>query len=167
MTLDEVHIRLALPSDLEEMYRLDLLCFREPFQPTSSAFQELVLGHEALSLLALSSGQLAGFVVVNRSWQIDKACYIATLDVHPAFRRLGIAQLLLSTAEEKMVNAGILSIWLHVYTRNWKAMRLYEGLGYRRVRRQPGFYGGSRDAWLYVKPLSGTFEPSWMRDSSE
>lgn len=60
--------------------------------------------------------------------------YIGDLCVDENYRQQGIAQALISEAENYLQSRGIKSIELDVFTFNQKANNLYEKLGYRNLK---------------------------------
>ena len=80
--------------------------------------------------------------------------YIERLVVSPAFRRRGIARLLLAAAEDLARESGKETVGLHVSGTNLAALRLYEAEGYKQVGLQrsllTSYLLGIRE-WLYLK----------------
>ena len=80
--------------------------------------------------------------------------YVERLVVSPAFRRRGIARLLLAAAEDLARKSGKETVGLHVSGNNLPALRLYENEGYEEIHRQrsymTGYFLNIRD-WLYLK----------------
>ena len=68
--------------------------------------------------------------------------YVERLVVSPAFRRRGIARLLLAAAEDLARESGKETVGLHVSGNNLAALRLYEGEGYEEVSRQRSLLTG-------------------------
>jgi len=57
--------------------------------------------------------------------------YLSNLAVHPDYRRLGVAQQLLSNCERAALEWGFSDIYLHVLENNHAARRLYHQAGYQ------------------------------------
>ncbi len=80
--------------------------------------------------------------------------YVERLVVSPAFRRRGIARLLLTAAEDLARETGKETVGLHVSGNNLSALRLYEAEGYKQVGRQrsllTGYFLNIRE-WLYLR----------------
>lgn len=83
--------------------------------------------------------------------------YVSNLAVHPKYRRLGIAQRLLSRVEEVAVSWRQPSVRLHVLSHNRSALKLYQSRGYRLEREELDWsnllwprFGGK---WLMKKRL--------------
>ncbi len=80
--------------------------------------------------------------------------YVERLVVSPAFRRRGIAKLLLAAAEDLARESGKETVGLHVSGNNLAALRLYEAEGYKQVGCQrsllTSYLLGIRE-WLYLR----------------
>ncbi len=95
-------------------------------------------------------------------WLILDEIHIATLAVHPDFRRLGIARMILRTALDDAAREGALSALLEVRAGNTAAQALYRGFGFEVVGRRPAYYrDNNEDALLMTLPdLSLRREPT-------
>jgi len=145
-------LREGRASDVDAMYRLDLLCFEPPFRFSLRTMRQFVTHKNSCSILAEVEQTLVGFVIVEIE-RAGKAIrgYVLTLDVHPQHRRRGIAKALMTAAEKESAEAGADSLWLHVDQRNEAAVEFYERTGYRRSGSAVAFYDSGRDAWIYEK----------------
>jgi GNAT superfamily N-acetyltransferase len=83
--------------------------------------------------------------------------YVSNLAVHPQYRRLGIAQRLLTRVEEVAISWRQPSVRLHVLSHNRGALKLYQSHGYRLEREELDWsnllwprFGGK---WLMKKRL--------------
>jgi ribosomal-protein-alanine N-acetyltransferase len=83
---------------------------------------------------------------------------IITLAVLPAFRRQGIARMLLIGAMEDAARLGAKAMFLDVEDGNTPAIKLYETFGFRQVNRRKLYYrqkdGSFTDALVMTKKLS-------------
>jgi [ribosomal protein S18]-alanine N-acetyltransferase len=152
--MPEVTLRNGTPADIDSLYALDLLCFDKPFRFDLRSMRKYATHPEAIVLVAEEGGELRGFIVVNptRRKALHSA-YVTTLDVHPDFRRLGIAQKLLAEAERRAAGAGAVTMQLHVFTGNTDAIRFYESAGYEQLLLTQDFYSSGLDAFAYTKSL--------------
>ena len=145
--------------DLEAIFRMDEVCFPEPFRFDLASMRRFAEAPGSLVLLAeREGGTLAGFVIVHVERRVaSRRGYVVTLDVAPAERRAGVAGALMTEAEGLAQRAGAEVMELHVHTGNEGAIRFYEARGYERVRLIESFYGaeggGALDAFLYRKAL--------------
>ncbi|MAA73713.1 MAG: ribosomal-protein-alanine N-acetyltransferase [Salinisphaeraceae bacterium] len=77
--------------------------------------------------------------------------HILNLCVHPDYRRLSIARLLLDQLVRQAVSENAESVMLEVRPSNKGAIRLYEGYGFKRIGRRKNYYpaaSGREDALL-------------------
>lgn len=147
-------LRSYAPAYLDAMFRLDVLCFPEPFRFSRSDMRRFAEARNAHVLLALWGEELAGFSIVHVERSRGRlAGYLTTLDVAPEYRRRGLARQLMQGAEEQARVAGCEAMLLHVYTGNDVALALYENLGYTRVSLAADFYGAGLHAWVCRKTL--------------
>ncbi len=93
----------------------------------------------------------AGFIIAHPVR--GKAGRILTLDIVPEARRLGLASLLMQECEHRLRSFGCNEVYLETAVNNAPALRLYRKLGYQMLRRLPGYYATSLDAFLMGKPL--------------
>jgi [ribosomal protein S18]-alanine N-acetyltransferase len=148
--MDNITLREYRTGDLEAMYSLDLACFEVPFRFSRRAMWHFAEAKGAIPILAEAGGELTGFCIVQMEASIG---YVVTLDVAPAWRRHGLARLLMAEAETKVGAAGGTAMTLHVFHENMGAVRFYEAIGYERLGAVQGFYGRGLDAQAYGKWL--------------
>ena len=90
------------------------------------------------------------------AWRVhgDGIVEIKRVYVEPAFRRRGLAQLVMGALEESAARAGHRAVLLNTGLRQPEALELYARLGYRDV---PGYgiYANSPDARFLGKELVG------------
>jgi ribosomal-protein-alanine N-acetyltransferase len=155
-----MNFRAYLPSDLDAMHALDVVCFERPFRFTRRAMQRFAEMKKALVLIAEIDGILAGFCILHVENAEDaSAGYIVTLDVGPQHRHSGMGRALMQQAEIQAADAGCSLIVLHVYTGNTDAIAFYERLGFTVSHRDEGFYGIGRAAFAYVKRVAPEAPP--------
>ena len=135
------------------MYRLDIECFEPVFRFSRRAMQHFAENRHALTVMAQTESELAGFAIVNLEGRIG---YIVTLDVAPAWRRHGLGRRLMEELERKVIAVGGTAMELHVFTGNTAAMRLYERLGYKQLGIAAGFYAPGLDGFVYSKLLTAS-----------
>jgi ribosomal-protein-alanine N-acetyltransferase len=139
------------------MYELDLLCFEAPFRFDLETMRYYATRPRSICLIAEKDRVLAGFLIVNLTIRRKASSgYITTLDVHPNFRRQGLARQLMQSAAIAAIQAGVTTLRLHVSAENEPAIRFYQSLGYSRILLIENFYAGGLPAWLYLKNLIPT-----------
>lgn len=144
-------IRLARPSDLAELVRLEQTCFSLPWSEDSLR-RELTANPSARIWVAETpASRLAGYAAL---WVVLEEGQINNIAVDPAWRRQGIGRLLLQTMSEAARKEGLTVLFLEVRTGNLPARRLYESLGFRAVGLRKGYYpDNGEDAIIMLKNL--------------
>lgn len=84
------------------------------------------------------------------AWVVLDEIHIATLSVHPALLRRGIARAMLHTALRHAAREGCLSSFLEVRAGNIAAQHLYESFGFQVVGRRPRYYQDNHEDALLM-----------------
>ncbi len=155
-----MEFRRYKPEDLAAMFALDEVCFEVPFRFSREMMRRMASAKHAIVQLAFAEGSpgipdhLLGFCIAHLERTKAGLCgYVVTLDVDPAARRQGVAAALVEKTERILTEMGAETMRLHVYAGNAVAIRLYERLGYTRLRRGGEFYGPGLHALVYRKAL--------------
>src|SRR6266480_2692761 len=147
-------LRVAGPADLESLYSFEVSCFQEhPFRRDHVAW---ILGND--HALTLVQDGVAGFAAVMMLLFEGHTCRVLSVGVNPQARRRGIATRMMRAAEAIGRERGASTIRLEVSTRNFAAIELYRGLGYRTDGVLYGYYSWGEDAYSMTKSLAP--EPS-------
>jgi [ribosomal protein S18]-alanine N-acetyltransferase len=147
--------RIYQAADFDELYRVEESCFQPPFRFSRMYMRQIVNGPNAATWIAEEEGAIAGFAVVE--WSVGSkhaSAYIQTIEVLPAYRRLGVAGELMRRLEGSATKAGARNLWLHVDAENAAAISLYEAQEYVRKGREEKYYPRGRDALIYAKQLT-------------
>jgi ribosomal-protein-alanine N-acetyltransferase len=155
--MNEVSLRNYRGLDIEAMFRLDVACFAPEFRFDRRSMRAFAEERDAIALVAEKiDGELVGFVIVHvERLASGRRGYIVTLDVAEAWRRRGLAAMLMCEAEARAVAVGARRMELHVFTGNDAAIRFYERLGYERIAMMRRFYGAEElDAFVYRKEMT-------------
>jgi ribosomal-protein-alanine N-acetyltransferase len=112
----------------------------------------------AISALLVTPGTFAyahddGFVLARA---VAGEAEILTLAVAPAARGRGLGRALLQAAIIRAQELGAETLFLEVGTDNPHALALYTGLGFAKVGRRKGYYGG-KDGLVLRLPLPVKF----------
>jgi ribosomal-protein-alanine N-acetyltransferase len=174
--MTELAIRRMTQEDLDLVFLLDCMSFSLPWSLNSYKFEltnpasrpwvvEVSLPPEAAPLeykpphpVVVSEqvrqpGEKA-IVAVLVLWLIMDEAHIATIAVHQAWRRMGIARKLLSHVLEQAAGEGARSVMLDVRDGNFPAQALYAEFGFEVVGRRPGYYkDNGEDALLMTATL--------------
>ncbi len=150
-----VTIRPMEDADIPAVQALDRQAFALPWPPSAYAHE---LHHSPHSRLWVAEveGQVVGFIVL---WLILDEAHVATLAVHPDFRRRGIARRLLETLLTAAREAGARLATLEVRAGNLPAQALYRHYGFREVGRRPKYYtDNGEDALIMTVMLDSPAE---------
>ena len=125
---------------------------------TQSRIIRHIRSAESVVLVARSQGLIAGFAIMRFG---REEAHLDLLAVKPKHRRAGVGRRLIEWLEKSALVAGISVIYLEVRENKSDARAFYEKLGYRRVKRLPGYYRGQesaicmgRDLWCTVPSAS-------------
>lgn len=86
-------------------------------------------------------------------WVVDGDLQILKAGVDPAWRRHGIARILLARVADDARNLGARTSSLEVRAANAGAQALYAALGYETLGRRPRYYSDGEDALIMQGPL--------------
>lgn len=151
-------IRGMTIDDVSAAHEIDQSSFTLPWPERSLRF-EVSNNPVARCWAAELDGRVVGMLVL---WMIIDEAHIATLAVHPDFRRQGIAKQLLVIALEKASEEGAQSALLEVRAGNEAAQTLYQKYGFEVVGRRERYYkDNNEDAVLMtLKRLPTTLLPT-------
>ncbi|MCL2172479.1 MAG: GNAT family N-acetyltransferase [Nitrososphaerota archaeon] len=153
----DIQISVALFEDLAAIVELERQCFMsEAFSRQQISY--LLNDSNSISLVAKikdngDKEKIVGFAIL----QLEKdhtetemlVGHIVTLNVTVAFRRMGVAQKLLFTCEEKLRLQGVFECRLEVRQTNYAALKLYRQMGYEETGLLKKYYG--KEHGLYFK----------------
>jgi ribosomal protein S18 acetylase RimI-like enzyme len=122
------------------------LCFAEDAWTALDVAAALTVP-STVRLKAEFENQMIGLVVGNLR-QIQQVAWIATIGVHPQYRRRGLGRRLLRACEEAM---GMPRIKLTLRISNQAALSLYRQEGYRQINIWPSYYANGEDALVMEK----------------
>jgi ribosomal-protein-alanine N-acetyltransferase len=141
-------IRPMILDDLEQVAALDQISFSLPWPAHSFRYELLenefsrlwvaeTVPAESEALPGNVVPRVIGMIVV---WLIIDEAHIATLAVHPLYRRRGIGRQLLLTAMRESAAQGAVSAKLEVREHNQIAINMYRKLGFEVVGRRKRYY---------------------------
>jgi ribosomal-protein-alanine N-acetyltransferase len=141
--------RAAGPTDLEALYRFEILCFEE--HRFRRDHVEWILRHDhAMTLVEDGPDGVTAATMLLFEGQV---CRVLSLAVAPDARRRGIGTQMMQTVEAFCREQGLSTIRLEVSTRNLGAIELYRRLGYRTDGVLYGYYSWGEDAYSMHKSL--------------
>jgi ribosomal-protein-alanine N-acetyltransferase len=113
-------------------------------------FLELYRDCRDFFVVAKMGGRIAGYAVACAE---KRGAEVASLAVHPDYRRRGVADALMRHMLRELGSAGVRRVELMVRTGNTAGAQLYRGLGFRRVRKVPRYYEDGGDGFLMVRAI--------------
>ncbi len=147
-----VVLRDILPSDFEELYRLDQVCFEPGIAYSRKELARFLDIPTAQGVVAEQARTIAGFAIGYLAGR--RVAHVVTLDVHPEQRRRGLGRELLQELLARFARAGAREARLEVSVENAAAVAFYEALGFRRRRRElRHYYGPGLHAYEMGKKL--------------
>lgn len=145
-------IRPLTESQLDEILKLNLRCFKAGENYTKYTFSYLLNEPNCLSYRAVTpNGKMVGFVFVIADE--SGAGHITTIGVAPEHRRRGLANKLLRHAEESLRKRSVNTVMLEVRVSNIAAQNLYREFNYTISQRLLKYYNNGEDGFLMIKSL--------------
>lgn len=143
---------LISDNEIHELVELEKICFPPPENYDQRTLQ-LFVSMNGIGLLRwFEEGEtdcrLAGFHIFD--------CFAAeliTIDVHPEFRRRGIARRLYDLSLGKLKELGHQSVSCQIATSNDSSLAFHRLYGFKPVKRLRNYYGPGRDAYFLKAPL--------------
>lgn len=146
-----ITIRPMRVEDLATVYQIDCLSFSLPWPANAFRYELMENQNSRLWVAELTSadevGVVVGAIVV---WLVVDEAHIATLAVHPDYRRRGIATQLLKTALQESARLGMRSATLEVRAGNLAAQALYQRFGFEVVGRRRAYYQDNHEDALIM-----------------
>jgi len=147
--LENITIQRMTQDDIEEIARLEKLCFSDPW--VEQSFREELKHRFSLPLVVKSGQTILGYMCL---WHIDDQMEIANFAVSPDFRGRGIGRQMMAEVLREADQRGCTSLILSVRESNLPAIRLYTSHGFVEIHRRKGYYREpAEDAIIMVKKL--------------
>ena len=138
-------IRRMTLEDVPRVHEIDTLSFSLPWPERSFRF-ELNENPVTRAWVAEVDGKIAAMLVL---WLIVDEAHIATIAVHPDFRRQGIGEQILLHSLRAAHKEGAQRAFLEVRTGNAPAQAMYRKYGFEVAGVRPGYYkDNNEDALL-------------------
>jgi [ribosomal protein S18]-alanine N-acetyltransferase len=142
-----VRIRRMLPADVARVRALDVLSFSLPWPESSYRF-EVSENSNAIPLVAESA---AGEVIaMSVTWVIIDEAHVATIAVHPGYRRQGLGKRLLAHSLLEAWERGAQLSYLEVRRGNLAAQAMYADFGFAVVGERPRYYQDNHEDALLM-----------------
>jgi len=142
-------IRKVTIADLEELHRIEKLCFKKE-RYSKSFLLHLLESPNIYSAIFEENKRIVGSVIISFH---KNTARIVSIAVHPSHRKKRIGKKLLDSAEEKAKQSNIRSIVLEVSTENRDAVKFYLSNRYKIDGLIKDYYGTGKDAWRMSKKL--------------
>jgi [ribosomal protein S18]-alanine N-acetyltransferase len=138
-------IRRMTLQDVSEVHEIDVLSFSLPWPERSFRF-ELTENPVARAWVAEVDDRVAAMLVL---WFIIDEAHVATIAVHPHFRRKGIGEQILLCALRSVKAEGAERAFLEVRAGNAAAQTMYKKYGFEVAGVRRGYYkDNNEDALL-------------------
>jgi [ribosomal protein S18]-alanine N-acetyltransferase len=154
-------------ADLDAVTDLDELCFPPGEAFSRDMFEDCLLARSCLSFGIDGDGALIAFLVLMQQGQ--RAGQIITLDIHPRYRRQGLANLLMEELDRIARGRNLRRLALQVAINNEPAIALYLKWGFSIRTTLPNYYGRGKDAYLMDKimmDLGGGNRPDYPKGNN-
>ncbi len=149
-----ISIRPAALKDIGALVGLENRSF-EADRISRRSFRALIERPTAAAIVAEADGKLAGYaMVLFRDGTAVARLYSIAVD--PLAAPKGTGAVLLNAAETEAFAHDRITMRLEVREDNARAIRLYEGAGYRRIGKYHDYYADHADALRYEKRLRGS-----------
>jgi ribosomal-protein-alanine N-acetyltransferase len=133
-----MNIRKGTVEDIPAFEYLDNLCFPETMRYSRFDFIYYFFRSNVFTLVAEDDEGIHAFLIADI--KSPNEGHIATIDVHPSFRRQGLGKALMDRSETIFKEAGAPRIVLEVHENNVAAQLFYSELGFRIDRRLEKYY---------------------------
>lgn len=145
-----VKIREVREEDLDEVFEIEKLSFREPY-PKSLLLIYSKISRETFLVVENCSGKIKGYIIGLIRWNI--LGHIISLAIHPSYRRKGYAKMLISEILRRFKDNGVKVVRLEVRVSNKPAINLYLKMGFKIAYTLKNFYLDGEDAYVMFKVL--------------
>jgi len=143
--ISQIIIRPALPSDIDRIYSLELLCFRDPWSRDSHADG---LSNPDSVFVVLQSSEGAAVIGFACAVIVLDEAHIHNIAVHPDYRRAGLGGRLVDGLLSEAARRGASRACLEVRASNHPAIRVYEKRGFKIDGVRKKYYQDGEDAVL-------------------
>ena len=154
-------IRQATLQDLDSLVTLENRCFTGD-RLSRRSFRHMLTKAHASMLVVESNGAIPGYVIVLFHAGTSLA-RMYSLAVDPDAQGAGLGRRLMEAAEDAARDNDCVYMRLEVRHDNRAAIRLYEGMGYRRFGSYDAYYEDHAEALRFEKRLVSSLPPDMVR----
>jgi ribosomal protein S18 acetylase RimI-like enzyme len=144
-------IRKAAKEDLDALLSIEKICFKEETFHVQQ-LRYLLLKAKSIVLVAEIEGKIIGSMIILVRKNILNA-RIYSLNVHPDYRRRGIAGSLMDFASGLLEKKGYDNITLEAGITNTAAQNLYRSKGFHVDKKLSNYYTNGDDALHFIRKL--------------
>jgi ribosomal-protein-alanine N-acetyltransferase len=137
-------------SDLDQIVEIENCSFNKYDAYSKDNFLRWLGYTPDLCLVAEIDGRIAGDMI---SRILSDKAELASLAIHPDFRRRGVGSALLEETIRRVKYHGISHIDLEVRKTNLAGFRFWEKMGFTLIGKQPGFYDDGETALQMRKEI--------------
>jgi ribosomal-protein-alanine N-acetyltransferase len=150
-----ITIRPMCLDDVKQAHLIDRLSFALPWSENAFRY-EILENNRSISRVAEVSTPTGSHVIVGVIviWVILDEAHLATLSVHPEYRRLGIAKSLLTEGLFFAYQEGAVTATLEVRSGNVSAQKLYGRFGFIQTGYRKRYYRDNfEDALIFTADM--------------
>lgn len=152
LNLNNLIIRPMRKTDIDEVHRVEVDCFSDPWSKKS--LMDELKNNMARYLVAELNGEIVGYIGV---WLIIDEGHITNVAVHSSHRGLKIGDRLVEEMVKLCKSEGITSMTLEVRTSNIVAQNLYKKYGFKMAGIRKEYYSDNKEdaiiMWNQLKEL--------------
>ena len=161
LACESFRVRGFRSDDLNRVMEINFECLPENY--SSFFYLDLYRRFPKTFLVAEADGDLQGYVMCRierglsklKSLRPVRQCHVVSIAVRGQHRRKGIATKLMQTAMNNgKEEYNTSECYLEVRVGNEPAIKLYEKLGFSKVKRNFGYYMDGEDAWVMAAPIN-------------
>lgn len=162
MDEEDFRVREFRLDDLNRVMSINVECLPENY--SSYFYRDIYKKYPDTFVVAEADGEIQGYIMCRiergfskiRSFSPTKLCHVVSIAVRKPYRRKGIATGLMKKAMKAgKEEHGASECYLEVRVSNESAIKLYESLGFERVKRNYGYYLDGEDAWVMASRIDG------------
>jgi len=156
---DGYKIRMFRSDDLNRVMAINEECLPENY--SAFFYRDLHRRYPDTFVVAEADGEIQGYIMCRIETGLSKLktlkptrlCHVVSIAIRESYRRRGMATAVLV---EAMKNGrgeyGASECYLEVRISNDAAINLYSKLGFKKVKRNYGYYMDGEDAWVMAAP---------------
>lgn len=155
-----LRVRGFRSDDLNRVMEINFECLPENY--SSFFYRDLHRRFPETFLVAEEDSAIRGYIMCRierglsklRNFRPVRQCHIVSIAVGGAYRRQGIAtKLVLKAVRNARSEYNASECFLEVRVGNNPAIKLYEKMGFSKVKRNFGYYLDGEDAWVMALPI--------------